>query len=167
MKRLMTFAVIMMVMTVAYAQQRTNYKFKFEYAVEIESENGTDCDIVFDINDRPGETPMIKMVNNSNGEVNNEEVKPMVVYNTDDGMICFSNADGDTIFGLSMHTDDNGAKSCILYVINVEDGESKVQYGLTNETGSPNDEQCTLAYNALLKSIKAKSFNNYTVETLK
>lgn len=166
MKRLMTLVVVVMVMTAAYAQKRTNYKFKFEYAVEIESETKADCNIVFDIIDRPGESPMIKMVNNSNGEVNNEEMKPMVVFSSDKEIIYFSNADGDTLFGIIMQLEDNGAKSCVLYVIDVEDGGNKIQYSLTNETGSPNDEQCTLAYNALLKSVKANSFNNYTVETI-
>ena len=167
MKRLMTLAVLMLVMTATYAQKRTNYKFKFEYAMEIESQNETDCDIVFDVNDRPGETPVINMVSNTNGETNREELKPMIVYSADTDMICFTNTAGDTIYGISMHTDDNGKKSCILFVINVENGESKVEYGLTNETGSPNDEQCTMAYNALLKNGKAQSFNNFTVETLK
>ena len=93
-------------------------------------------------------------------------MKPMVVYSSDKEIIYFSNADGDTLFGIIMQLEDNGAKSCVLYVIDAEDGNNKVQYGLTNETGSPNDEQCTLAYNALLKSVKANSFNNYTVETV-
>ena len=108
MKRLMTLVVVVMVMTAAYAQKRTNYKFKFEYAVEIESETKADCDIVFDIIDRPGESPMIKMVNNSNGEVNNEEMKPMVVYSSDKEIIYFSNADGDVDDHRRWHTMDLG-----------------------------------------------------------
>lgn len=164
MKRILTLAVIMMLMTAAYAQKQTNYKFKFEYAMNIESEEETECDIVFDISDRLGETPRINMVNNTNGETLREELNPTVVYTKENEMICFSNQEGDTIYGFSIHTDNNGAKSCILFVLDVENGDTKIQYGLTNETGSPNDMQCLQVYQALLKNVKAKSFNNYSVE---
>jgi len=166
MKRILTLAVFMMLMTATYAQKQTNYQFKFEYAMDLETDKETECDVVFDISDRPGETPVFVMVNNTSGDTTREELKPTVIYAKENEMIYFSNTAGDSLYGFSINTDDNGAKSCILFVLDVENGEPKIQYGLTNETGSPNDQQCMQTYQALLKNVKADSFNNFTIESL-
>ena len=163
----MTLAVIMLLMTAAYAQKRTNYKFKFEYAVEIESEDQAACDVVFEIVDRPGETPYLNMVNNKNGEEEREELMPVIIHNKADDSMIFSNAKKDEMYYISMQTGEEDIPSCIVLVMDSPEGESpKAQFGITNETGSANDKECTATYNALVKNIKLKNFNNFTVEAL-
>ena len=163
----MTLAVLMLVMTATYAQKRTNYKFKFEYAVEIESQDQAACDVVFEIIDRPGEKPFINMVNNMNGEVQHEELLPVIIHNQGDDSMILSSSESDEMYYISMQTGEENIPSCIILVMETQEGSSpKAQYGITNETGSPNDEQCTIAFKALLKNVKAKSFNNLTVETI-
>ena len=166
----------MMMLTATYAQKQgsapkskqTNYKFKFEYALELESQEEAACDILLELVDRPGEQPRLNMVNNMNGEVQNEVLKPTIVYNAGKEMILLVNADGDEMYSFSMETGAGNVQSCVVLVMMSEDGEApKAQYGLANETGSPNDEQCMLAYKTLVRNVKANALNNYTVETVK
>ncbi len=168
MRRLVTLAVVtMMVMTATYAQKRTSYKFRFKYAVEIEMEIGANCDVLFEIVDKPGETPYINLVNNADNDTEREELKPVVVYKENDNSVFFFKEDGSEFYNLSMSVKGGNAPICILLVMeNDDNGTPKLQYGLSNEEGTPDNAECAATFKALTDNVKANALNNFSVKPL-
>ena len=168
MRRLVTLAVVMMMaMTATYAQKRTSYKFTFKYAIEIESQDEANCDVLFEIVDKPGETPYINLVNNADNDIEREELKPVVVYKENDNSVFFFKEDGSEFYNLSMSVKGGNAPICILLVMeNDDNGTPKLQYGLSNEEGTPDNAECAATFKALTDNVKANALNNFTVKTL-
>ncbi len=164
MRRLVTLAVVMMMaMTATYAQKRTSYKFTFKYAIEIESQDEANCDVLFEIVDKPGETPYINLVNNADNDTERNELKPVVVYKENDNSVFFYKEDGPEFYALCM----TAKGGCTLLVMeNDDNGTPKLQYGLSNEEGTPDNAECAATFKALIDHVKANALNNFTVKTL-
>ena len=164
MRKLVTLAVVMMMaMTATYAQKRTSYKFTFKYAIEIESQDEVNCDVLFEIVDKPGETPYINLVNNADNDTERNELKPVVVYKENDNSVFFYKDDGPEFYALCM----TAKGGCTLLVMeNDDNGTPKPQYGFSNEEGTPDNAECAATFKALIDHVKANALNNFTVKTL-
>lgn len=166
MKRIMMLAVILMAMTAAFAQKQTNYKFKFKVIMDANSGKTVPCDFEFEIIDLPGEAPAINLKNNSARQNSGDELSRVIVYNTKTGMICFVSAKGSALYGITITADNDGRQACSFVYYESTNNETKMQFGLTNDPGSSNNEQNIRAFKVLLENVKTSAFNNFTVETM-
>ena len=173
-----TFVVVLFVLATACAQKqssnrssRTSYKFKFEHAIDLDTKEEVDCDISIELLDRQGGKPSMRMLNSLNGETQEEPLKPginVVQLSSGEEMILFYSEDGVTTCALTMQQLNTGGRGCVLVIKDVYDEKTpEEQYMAVNKPDSPNAEQCALAYDALMKTAKANSFNNYTVQIIK
>lgn len=166
MKRILILAVIMLTITTAYAQKRTDYKFRFESAVDMNTKLLAVCDFEFGIFDILGESPAVSIANYKNSQLSVDNLVTTIAYNPKEGMIYFGNMKGDALFCITLLTNDDGTQSCALLVYEIKNEKTTIQYGLTNESGSTNDKQCNEAYKVLLENVKTNNFNNFTVNIM-